>query len=76
MFSFMESSLLTIINKFSFFWSLNCTRLVILDDLIFLGNVDIGGYLLIAYFEGRILTLGHFPDAFFLAVSYTSQACI
>ena len=37
---------------------------LIFDHLIFLGIVDSGGYLVVAYFKRWILTLGHFPNVF------------
>ena len=52
----MEGSVLTSMNIFSFLWLLNCTSLqithIMSEHLIFWGSVDIGGYLVVAYFEG------------------------
>ena len=52
---FMEGSVLTSMNIFSFLWFLNCTSLqithIMSEHLIFWGSVDIGGYLVVAYFE-------------------------
>ena len=69
-FSFMESSILTIFYIFSFclVFKLYKSSLQILqfisDNLIFLGSVDIGSYLIVAIFERWILTLAHFSDVF------------
>ena len=79
---FMESSILTVFYIFSFclVFKLYKSSLQILqfisDHLIFLGSVDIGGYLIVALFERRILTLAHFSDDFFWPINCTCQACI
>ena len=43
---------------------LQITRLIS-NHVTFLGSPGIVGYVVVAYFERWILTLGHFPDAFF-----------
>ena len=79
---FMESSTLTVFYIFSFclVFKLYKSSLqilqFILDHLIFLGSVDIGGYLIVALFERWILTLAHFSDDFFWPINCTCQACI
>ena len=81
-FSFMESSILTIFYIFSFclVFNLYKSSLKILQfisgHLIFLGSADIGGYLIVALFERWILTLAHFSDVFFWSVNCTCQTCI
>ena len=67
---FNESPILTVIYVFSFFVvfkmykpGLQITHLI-LDNLIFLGSVDIGSYLLATRFEMWILTLDHFLYVF------------
>ena len=71
-FSFMESSVLTIFYIFSFclVFKLHSSSLQILrffsGHLVFLGSIVIGGYLIVALFGSWILTLAHFSDVFFL----------
>ena len=68
----MESSIATIMCIFSFFlvFRLHNSGLqiiqLILDHLLFLGSIDIEGYIAVEYFERRILTLGIFAGVFFL----------
>ena len=81
-----ESSILTIFYIFSFCLVLK-TSLVIVQvysanlqfiscHLIFLGSVDVGGYLTGASFEKWILALAHFSDVFFWPVFHMSGLCI
>ena len=71
MLSFMESSVLTVLYIFSFFlvFKLHKSSLqilhLILNHLIFLGSVKMGGYLVVTYFESLILTFAYFLDIFF-----------
>ena len=82
-FSFMESSILTIFYIFSFclvfkLYKSSLQNLQFISGhLIFLGSVDIGGYLIVTLFERWILTLAHFSDVFFLTCKlYMSGLCI
>ena len=63
---------------FSFFlvFELYKSSLQIIEHLIYLGNIDIGGYLVVAYFEKWILTLAHFSNVFFWSVSCKCQTCV
>ena len=78
----MESSIPTSFYIFSFClvfklykYSLQILQFIS-SHLIFLGSVDIGGYLIVALFERWILTLAHFSDVFFWPVNCTCQAGI
>ena len=78
-FSFMESSILTIFYIFSFWLFIKLYKSsvqilqIISDYLIFLGSVDIGGYLIVASFERWIIiTLANFSGVFFWPVNYIS----
>ena len=81
-FSFMESSILSIIYVFTFFLLFKLYKsslkiiLLISDHLIFLGSVDTGGYLVVTYFERWILVLAHFSDVFFWPRNCRCQAGI
>ena len=64
-FSFMESSILTVMFIFNFF--LVCKLcLFFWNILYFWYSDDFGGYL-VAYFERWVLTLGYFSDVFLLS---------
>ena len=71
LFSFMESSIITVFYMFTLclVFKLCKSTLQILQfisgHLMFLVSIDIGGCLIVASFERRILTLSHFSNAFF-----------
>ena len=71
LFSFMESSIITVFYMFSFclVFKLFKSTLQILQfisgHLMFLVSIDIAGCLIVALFERWILTLSHFSNAFF-----------
>ena len=79
-FLFLESSVITIFYIFSFclVFKLYKSSLQVLqfifDHLMFLGSVDIGGCLIVALFEGWILT--HFSDVFLTFKLYMSSLYI
>ena len=67
---------------FSFFlvFKLYKSSLQIIDitaeHLIYLGSINIGSYLVVAYFEKWVLTLAHFSNVFFWSVSCKCQTCV
>ena len=46
---------------------------LILDHFKFLASVAIGGYLVVAFFERKILTIGHFSEAFLLVCKFENS---
>ena len=81
-FSFMESSILTVfyISNFCLGFKLYKSSLQILQfilgRIVFLGTIDIGGYLIVTLFERWILTTAHFFRCSFWSVNCTCQARI
>ena len=79
-FSFMESSVLTIMDLFSFYsglWNfvLQINRLI-LDRFRFLARVNIEIYLVVSFFERWMLALNDFADAFYCYVYWNIRVFI
>ena len=81
-FSFLESSVITIFYIFSFclvfkLYKSSLQNLQFISGhLRFLGSVDIGACLIVALFERWTLTLAYFSDVFLWTVNCTCQVCI